>query len=102
MRFAQPDTVIPELHNPQALNRYSYIYNSPIYYSDPTGHRPIIDDNEDGNPIVDTSWRPGDTLGGKGGKFIQTDLTNWLAEEMNRNAESETIQEIIYVLDFYS
>jgi hypothetical protein len=37
-RFLQPDTVIPDLSNPQSWNRYSYVRNNPILYNDPTGH----------------------------------------------------------------
>ena len=37
-RFTQPDTVVPEPGNPQAQNRYSYVYNNPLRYTDPTGH----------------------------------------------------------------
>jgi RHS repeat-associated protein len=39
-RFVSPDTIIPSYNNPQSLNRYSYVYNNPIKYSDPTGHCP--------------------------------------------------------------
>jgi len=39
--FTQPDTIVPGVGaNPQALNRYSYARNSPVNYSDPTGHLP--------------------------------------------------------------
>ena len=37
-RFVSADTVVPEPGNPQALNRYSYCYNNPLKYTDPTGH----------------------------------------------------------------
>ena len=37
-RFLSADTVVAEPGNPQALNRYSYVYNSPIKYTDPSGH----------------------------------------------------------------
>jgi len=37
-RFIQPDTVVPNPGNPQALNRYSYVLNNPIKYRDPSGH----------------------------------------------------------------
>ncbi len=37
-RFAQPDSLIADLYNPQSLNRYSYALNNPVRYTDPTGH----------------------------------------------------------------
>ncbi len=39
-RFVQPDTMVPELGNPQSLNRYAYVYNNPLRYTDPSGHCP--------------------------------------------------------------
>jgi RHS repeat-associated protein len=39
--FVQPDTMIPDLYNPQALNRYAYCLNNPVRYSDPSGHEPV-------------------------------------------------------------
>ena len=37
-RFIQPDTMVSEPGKPQALNRYSYVYNNPLRYIDPSGH----------------------------------------------------------------
>jgi len=37
-RFVSADTILPDLTNPQALNRFSYVYNNPVKYSDSTGH----------------------------------------------------------------
>jgi len=37
-RFLQPDPIVPEPGNPQALNRYAYVYNNPLRYTDPSGH----------------------------------------------------------------
>ncbi|MHB9033815.1 MAG: RHS repeat-associated core domain-containing protein [Anaerolineae bacterium] len=42
-RFMQADTIVPNPSNPQSLNRYSYVLNNPLKYTDPTG---MIEENE--------------------------------------------------------
>jgi hypothetical protein len=37
-RFLSADTIVPNPANPQSFNRYSYTYNNPVKYTDPTGH----------------------------------------------------------------
>ena len=37
-RFIQTDTLLPDIFDPQSLNRYSYVRNNPLKYIDPTGH----------------------------------------------------------------
>jgi RHS repeat-associated protein len=37
-RWLQPDSIVPEPGNPQALNRYAFVYNNPLKYIDPSGH----------------------------------------------------------------
>ncbi|MGI0016661.1 MAG: RHS repeat-associated core domain-containing protein, partial [Nitrososphaera sp.] len=37
-RFLSPDTIVPGAANPQAWNRFSYVVNNPLKYTDPTGH----------------------------------------------------------------
>ena len=41
-RFLSADTIVPSPSDPQAINRFSYVRNSPLNYVDPTGH--IYDD----------------------------------------------------------
>jgi RHS repeat-associated protein len=37
-RFISADSIVPGAGNPQSLNRYSYVLNAPLKYTDPTGH----------------------------------------------------------------
>jgi len=38
-RFTQPDDIIQNVYSPQDLNRYSYVRNNPLKYTDPSGHQ---------------------------------------------------------------
>ncbi len=40
-RFISADTMVPSAGDPQSLNRYSYVLNNPVRYTDPSGHCPI-------------------------------------------------------------
>ncbi|MFH1382345.1 MAG: RHS repeat-associated core domain-containing protein, partial [Chloroflexota bacterium] len=46
-RFISPDTVVQNFANPQSLNRYSYVFNNPLKYTDPSGL--IVDIGEFGD-----------------------------------------------------
>ena len=37
-RFLSADSIVPGAGNPQALNRYAYVFNSPLGFVDPSGH----------------------------------------------------------------
>ena len=37
-RWLSADTIVPSFANPQSLNRYAYVQNNPLRYTDPTGH----------------------------------------------------------------
>jgi len=39
-RFVQPDSLVPGEDNPQAFNRYSYVFNNPVKLVDPEGESP--------------------------------------------------------------
>jgi RHS repeat-associated protein len=37
-RFVSPDTLVPDPTGSNAFNRYSYVYNNPLRYTDPSGN----------------------------------------------------------------
>jgi RHS repeat-associated protein len=41
-RFVSADTIVPDFSNPQSLNRYAYVYNNPLWATDPSGHCPAL------------------------------------------------------------
>jgi RHS repeat-associated protein len=43
-RFMQADSVVQDAFDSQALNRYTYVRNNPLSFTDPTGHLFGIDD----------------------------------------------------------
>jgi hypothetical protein len=44
--FTQPDSIIPDQTSPQSWDRYSYVQNNPLRYTDPTGHYACGDGEE--------------------------------------------------------
>jgi hypothetical protein len=46
-RFLSADSIVPDAGNPQAFNRYAYALNSPLRYTDPTGHMVACNPMED-------------------------------------------------------
>jgi RHS repeat-associated protein len=76
-RFIQADTIVPEPGNPQALNRYSYVLNNPLKYTDPTGHMEADDSTDGPTPPPDPY-----------------DLAYWLVMEMTQNSVSPEIMQI--------
>jgi RHS repeat-associated protein len=37
-RWLSPDSIVPQPENPQTLNRFAYVNNNPVRYTDPSGH----------------------------------------------------------------
>jgi RHS repeat-associated protein len=49
--WTQPDVVIPNIFDPQELNRYAYVKNNPYKYTDPDGRDAVIVNYDLGNAI---------------------------------------------------
>ena len=56
--FVQPDTMLPDPYNPQALNRYSYCLNNPVKYTDPSGNfvQLIVAGVKVVSTVIDYGW----------------------------------------------
>ena len=67
--FIQPDSLIPDPSNPQAWNRFSYVGDNPVGYSDPSGHKPCNEQNScEVSNNISTPRLLGDGCGGEGQK----------------------------------
>lgn len=80
-RFLSADTIVSSYANPQNLNRYSYVNNSPLNYTDPSGHRACDDVDSRGNCIT----APGGGPGGFGGVSKPTTPSKGSSKTSNAN-----------------
>jgi hypothetical protein len=74
-RFVQADTIVPEPANPMAFDRYAYVYNNPLKYTDPTGHEPACGPvcsgiSRYGPTILDTASRGAQWLHAQGQALV--------------------------------
>lgn len=67
--FLSGDSIVPDMYDPQSLNRYAYCRNSPLGYVDPSGHLFIVDD------LV--FWAIGNMLGFRDDSLIDGTIQNF-------------------------
>lgn len=67
--FGQQDTYLGDTESPTSQNRYAYTMNNPINASDPSGHRPLFD-GDDNNTKISQSVQDIIYYGSKNGKDI--------------------------------
>ena len=70
-QFIQPDTIVPDPYIPADWNKYTYVRDNPINYTDPSGH----------TPYGTKSYEVNDAR----------DLTQWLYNEMVWNARNDSV-----------
>jgi RHS repeat-associated protein len=97
--FIQPDSIVPGAGNPQAWNRYAYVFGNPLIYSDPSGHGCYIDGNyipdpsacdwirQESTSDVDTSTGTGDN--GSTSQYTEP-IESWdeIRDSENRDVEA--------------
>ena len=73
-RFMSADSIVPDPFDMQSFNRYSYVLNNPLEYTDPTGHyacgSDVFVDGKEWVTICATGWipEPGEIGGGQRGQ----------------------------------
>jgi RHS repeat-associated protein len=115
-RFISADMVIPELANPQSLNRYSYTRNNPLRFTDPTGfyefadspdepYWPFTKSSSDEDEMSNDSPASSAQLGGlreDSGNFI-TSLSNepsvQQSDQPTKNQAKKRKDEVVFELD---
>lgn len=88
MQFNQPDTLIPDIYNPQSWNRYTYVLNNPIRYNDPTGH--MASDDKDGG------------LTANGFQYVIEKRYNWKLKDKFSFVELKTIYKTAHDIEDYA
>lgn len=78
-RFIQPDSIVPDVTNPQSWNRYSYVTNNPLRYADPTGHSASYC-----SQITSASGRAACSSGTRTQEEVKTDLDNYVMNDLER------------------
>ena|GEM_PF-6480580 len=90
-RFIQPDTIIPNLYNSQAWNRYSYVKNNPINFNDPTGHKECDDEYGCGGTLSKLERKPTpnsrDDYRRQHGRKDNNKRKSWLPDASGNNVE---------------
>lgn len=56
--FTQADTIVPNAGDSAAYDRYAYVKNNPVKYTDPSGHTACIDFTSNGRCVRDPDWHP--------------------------------------------
>ena len=113
-RWISADTIVPNPANSQSFNRFAYVYNNPLKYVDPSGHRPcwlfcdtgdvvdkpqtpaftreevaaLVSEAVDDGLVV---YTPSASEGGKDRAGETPPVVLYIHREMTSNAQSETV-----------
>jgi hypothetical protein len=103
-RFVSPDSIVPNPANPQSYNRYSYVRNSPLNFTDPTGHKECVDFDINGCSVTlpHQSTHRSSSQENSSVPTPQLDLTEWLAQEMVSNLNDPNLQWVRLMMQTYN
>jgi len=82
-RFIQPDSIVPGVGDSQGWNRYSYVRNSPIRFSDPDGHEAKDRCDYYGGVNCHTPSTPISIPISKGSKWSSSNVSTTSAQEVS-------------------
>lgn len=70
------DSIVPDPTNPQSFNRYSYVLNNPVNFTDPSGHRPC------------EFYCPGESINWREAQFGSAFGGDWDINQQQANSET--------------
>ena len=91
-RFLSPDSIVPNPHNPQDINRYSYVLNNPLKYVDPSGHCYLTPDVSIGTGPSSCGGAPAGGVGGSRGYRITGNNLSWSRGRLANVARNKAIR----------
>jgi hypothetical protein len=94
-RFVSADSMVPGAGNPQNLNRYTYVNNSPLNYTDPSGHCINKDGDETRGDLFDCSKDELDALSWE----IRA---SWITKLGEKGGAAGWFDNIVDILNFFN
>lgn len=93
-RFISPDSLVPDPSNPQSYNRYSYVLNSPVNSTDPTGHCVTNDQEITRGDAYDCTV---DEMAG-----LNWEIRKWWMEMFMQDTGVDWFHNILGILDYFA
>jgi len=106
-RFMSADPIISDLSNVQRLNRYSYVLNSPLSYTDPSGFDGLVSNCPIANCLGDRGFTLQDSSGDWAAYLLNIGISKGLAEldrlvtQLNQSSFEDIAPSITEAIESY-